>query len=253
MSRPRWWSAASASRFPVRWCRRSTWKASSTCSTRMGATSSRSKRSARSSRPVGDVVERSCRCGPEQDGHGHARQHGVRRRCRSSRGTRRSVLRRTSRSLRRWRESWRSGRSPSRPGRCDSRSPLVTSATESTSSGDRGTGPTAERPARRSWRTTSASRRSLREAWSDAVARHVWHERQLSHLGHVPIRAMADGTVESFESEMDDNVTLGEQKPTPKPVSGQPLSGSTTATSSPCTRTCAKAANPPSCCRRARR
>ncbi|MET0323712.1 MAG: M23 family metallopeptidase [Ilumatobacteraceae bacterium] len=39
-------------------------------------------------------------------------------------------------------------------------------------------------------------------------------------IWNVPIRAMADGTVESFESEMDDNATLGEQKPTPDPVTG---------------------------------
>ena len=61
-----------------------------------------------------------------------------------------------------------------------------------------------------------------------AVSGGVWSDRHPGMSGtndsfriwDTPIRAMADGEVESFESEMDDNVTLGDQDPTPKPKEG---------------------------------
>ena len=61
-----------------------------------------------------------------------------------------------------------------------------------------------------------------------AVSGGVWSDRHPGMSGtndsfriwDTPIRAMADGEVESFESEMDDNVTLGDQDPTPTPKEG---------------------------------
>ena len=61
-----------------------------------------------------------------------------------------------------------------------------------------------------------------------AVSKGAWSNKHPDMSGTndsyriwgTPIRAMADGEVESFEWEMDDNATLGEQKPPPDPVAG---------------------------------